>query len=85
MKYLVGTALAVLLVTPAAAQEFWIVQDTATKRCTVVEQRPSTTTTTRVMGDGRTYKTLVEAEGAVKEVCTDGTTGTTTPPAERIR
>ena len=88
MKYIAGAALALTLVTPAAAAEFWIVQDSATKRCTIVEQQPSGTTTTRNMGDGRTYTTRVEAEGAVKEVCHDGgTTGTTitTPPAERVR
>ena len=50
-----------------SAAEFYIVQDTATKRCTIVEQKP-TTQTTVVVGGGRTYTTRQEAEGAMKTV-----------------
>jgi hypothetical protein len=60
-------ATAVLLATPALAQEFYVVQDTATKKCTVVSQRP-TTTTMVVVGDGKVFKTQTEAEGALKTI-----------------
>ncbi|HEU4887270.1 MAG TPA: hypothetical protein VFV49_05240 [Thermoanaerobaculia bacterium] len=62
------------------AQDFYIVQDTSTKRCQIVEQRPTSTTTTTIVGDGM-FKTRVEAESAMKtvKVCeSPGTTGTTT-------
>jgi hypothetical protein len=56
MKLLVATAGFAALATPALAAEFYIVQDTTTKRCTIVEQKP-TSQTTVVMGDGRTFTT----------------------------
>jgi hypothetical protein len=65
-----------------SAAEFYIVQDTATKRCTIVEQKP-TTQTTVVVGGGRTYTTRQEAEGAMKtvKVCeSGGTVGGPVPP-----
>jgi hypothetical protein len=61
-------ALATLLVaaaTPALA-EFYVVQDTATKKCTIVSQRP-TVSTTVVVGSG-VYTTQTEAEAAMKTV-----------------
>ena len=44
---------AVLLaaVTPALAAEFYIVQDSSTKKCTIVDNRPTVKTTTVVGGD----------------------------------
>jgi hypothetical protein len=60
-------AIAVLLATPALAQEFYVVQDTSTKKCTVVSQKP-TTTTMVVVGDGKVFKTQTEAEGALKTI-----------------
>lgn len=53
-------------VTPAMAAEFYIVQDTATKKCTVVDKKPTVTTT--VVGDGKVYATRQEAQTAVKTV-----------------
>jgi hypothetical protein len=79
MKYLGAAALVLTLATPAMAQgEFWVVMNPSTKTCTVVQERPTASTTVRVMGDGRVYKTRTEAEGAVKEVCHDSNTGDTT-------
>ncbi|CAL8981023.1 hypothetical protein GJ689_08995 [Rhodoplanes serenus] len=64
-------AATVALVTSGAAiaqtTEYYIVQDTATKRCTVVDKKP-TTQTTVVVGDGKVYTTRTEAESAVKTV-----------------
>ena len=68
-KLLVATVAIATFATPALA-DFWIVQDSSTKRCTIVEQRPTTTTTTIVGGD-TVFKTRVEAENQMKtvEVC----------------
>jgi hypothetical protein len=72
-KCLLGGALVMALVLPASAQmaaEFYVVQDTSTKRCTIVDQKP-TTTTTVVVGGGA-FKTRTEAETGMKtiKVCT---------------
>jgi hypothetical protein len=79
---LAGLALAALA-TPAVAAEFYVVQDTSTKRCTIVEQKPTTSTTVTV--GGGMFSTRTEAETAMKrtEVCTSdasatGSTSTTT-------
>jgi hypothetical protein len=78
MKYLLGAALTLALVTPALSQEFYIVQEPATKKCTIVEEKP-TSETMVVMGNGKVYTTRTEAESAIKEVCTtSSTTGSTT-------
>ena len=55
----------------ASAAEFYIVRDATTKKCTVVDTKPTTTTIT-VVGDG-VYKTKTEADSAVKttKVCTE--------------
>jgi hypothetical protein len=74
MKKFLLTACAVSF-TFAAAQaqttEFYVVQDSATKKCTIVDKKP-TTTTTVVVGDG-VFKTRTEAETAMKSVkiCTN--------------
>jgi hypothetical protein len=75
MKLLVAAVGFAALATPALAAEFYIVQDSTTKRCTIVEQKP-TSQTTVVVGDGKTYTTRQEAEGAMKtvKVCESGGT-----------
>jgi hypothetical protein len=81
IKLLVAAAGLVAFATPSRAAEFYIVQDGTTKRCTIVEQRPTTQTTT-VVG-GKTYTTRSEAEGAMKtvKVCeSGGTVGGPVPP-----
>ena len=68
-----------LLATASAvtAAEFYVVQDTATKRCQVVEQKP-TSITTVIVGDGKVYTTRSEADTAMRsvEVCRSGDAGT---------
>jgi len=76
----VNTALAgafvVGLVLPAAAQttttSYYVVQDVKTKKCTIIDKKPTTTEYTTVGDDGVVYKTRVEAENAMKtvKVCT---------------
>ncbi len=55
----------------AVAAEFYVVRDATTKKCTVVDTKPTTTTTTIV--DNGTYKTKTEAEAGMKttKVCTN--------------
>ena len=52
------------------AAEFYVVRDATTKKCTVVDTKPTTTTTTIV--DNGTFKTKTEAETSMKtmKVCT---------------
>ena len=67
MKKLVAIAMFVAFVSPAlAADEFYVVQDVKTKKCTIVDKKP-TTTTTVVVGDG-VFKTKTEAETGMKSI-----------------
>jgi hypothetical protein len=54
----------------AMAAEFYVVRDTTTKKCTVVDTKPTTSTVTIV--DNGTFKTKTEAETGMKtmKVCT---------------
>ena len=67
---LTASLLAAAFTMPAFADEsYYVVRDATTKKCTVVNEKPTTTT---VVGDGTVYKTTTEAESAVKTtmVCT---------------
>jgi hypothetical protein len=79
-KLLVAAVAVAAYATPSLAAEFYIVQDTGTKRCTIVEQRP-TTRTSVVVGPGTVYTTRTEAESAMGtvKVCESG--GTVGGPA----
>jgi hypothetical protein len=70
-KILIAAALAVSFAAPAFAQEFYVVRDATTKKCTIVDKKPTVTTTT-VVGN-TTYKTRTEAETGMKtvKVCTE--------------
>jgi hypothetical protein len=54
----------------AMAAEFYVVRDATTKKCTVVDTKPTTSTVTVV--DNGTFKTKTEAETSMKtmKVCT---------------
>jgi hypothetical protein len=71
MKKLFAVLLVSAVVTPALAEEFYVVRDTTTKKCTIVDKKPTVTTTT-VVGN-TVYKTRSEAEGGMKtvKVCTE--------------
>jgi hypothetical protein len=56
-----GTAFAQM-----AATEYYVVQDTSTKKCTIVDKKPTTTTTT-VVSNG-VFKTRTEAETGMKSI-----------------
>jgi hypothetical protein len=74
-KLLISAAVAAFGITSAFAQPatgFYVVRDATTKKCTVVDQKPTTTTTT-IVGDSGAYKTRTEAETGMKsiKVCTE--------------
>jgi len=75
IKVIIAAAALAASATPSLAAEYYIVQDLSSKRCTIVEQRP-TTPTMIVVGPGGTYATRSEAEGAMKtvKVCESGGT-----------
>jgi hypothetical protein len=62
-----------VLATSAFAQSatFYVVQDVKTKKCTIVDKKPTTTTEVTVLGS-TVYKTRTEAEAGMKtvKVCT---------------
>jgi hypothetical protein len=51
---------------PALAEEFYVVRDTTTKKCTIVDKRPTTTTTITQIGPVA-FKTRTEAEAGMKK------------------
>jgi len=64
MKLITAAALVVAFAIPAfAAEEFYLVQDTATKHCSIVEVKP-TESTMKVVAAA--HKTRAEAEAAMK-------------------
>ena len=73
-KYLLGSVVLVALVAPVSAQttvtEYYVVQDAATKKCTIVDKKPTTTTTVQV--GPVAFKSRTEAESGMKtiKVCT---------------
>jgi hypothetical protein len=75
IKLVVAAAAFAAIATPSLAAEFYVVQDSSTKHCRIVEQRPTGSTVT-VVGPGHAYTTRAEAEGAMKtvKVCESGGT-----------
>ena len=64
MRTLLSTLMIIVVATPAlAVDQFYIVRDPVAKRCTVVNQRP-TLSTTSIVGAG--YRTRAEADTAMK-------------------
>ena len=67
----IAAALATAIAVPAYAQtmatEYYVVQDTTTKRCTIVDKKPTTTTTVTQVGPVA-FKTRSEAESGMKTI-----------------
>jgi len=67
----IAAALATAIAVPAFAQstatEFYVVQDSSTKKCTIVDKKPTTTTTVTQVGPV-TIKTRQEAETGMKTI-----------------
>jgi hypothetical protein len=55
-----------------AADEFYVMQDVKTKKCTIVDKKPTDTSMTVVSPSGTMYKSRTEAESGMKtvKVCT---------------
>lgn len=71
MKFrtIAAAALIAAFVTPVlAADEFFVVQDAKTKKCTIVDKKPVDTSTTVVSPSGTVYKSRTEAEAGMKTV-----------------
>ena len=67
-KFLISAAAAAITTGAAYAQtEFYVVQDTSTKICTIVDKKPTTTTSVMV-GDGKVFKTRTAAETEMKTI-----------------
>jgi hypothetical protein len=73
-KFVIGglfafVATSALAQTTTVHEEYYVVRDPATKRCTIVDEKPTTTTT---IVDHGIFKTRTEAETGMKtmEVCT---------------
>ena len=72
----IASALAALACGSAFAQtttvssDYYVVRDATTKKCTIVDTKPTTTTT---IVDNGTFKTRTEAETSMKtmKVCTE--------------
>ena len=69
-RFVIAAALATAIAAPAFAQtattEYYVVQDTTTKRCTIVDKKP--TTTTMVQVGPAMFKTRTEAETGMKTI-----------------
>jgi hypothetical protein len=71
-EYFAAGVLLVAFAVPGFAQstttttEYYVVQDTATKKCTIVEQKP--TSTTMVQVGPMAFKTRTEAEAGMKTI-----------------
>lgn len=68
-RFAITAVLGIGVVMPAFAQtatEFYVVQDTSTKRCTIVDKKPTTTTMVQVGPAG--FKTRTEAETGMKTI-----------------
>ena len=70
-KVCLAAAAVALLSSGALAQEYYVVQEKATKKCKVVETRPTETTWVQV--GPLAFKTKDEAEKQVKVICKEKT------------
>jgi hypothetical protein len=69
IKLVAAAALVASFAAPAfAADEFYVVQDGKTKKCTVVDKKPTESSMTVVSPAGTVYKTRAEAEAGMKTV-----------------
>jgi hypothetical protein len=79
LRFILATGVLAALALPAAAQtsttttttgvgstEYFVVQDTATKKCTIVDKKP--TTTSMVQVGPVAFKSRTEAESGMKTI-----------------
>ncbi|HLH90327.1 MAG TPA: hypothetical protein VKX28_17895 [Xanthobacteraceae bacterium] len=72
-RVIVAAALVASFAAPALADEFYVVRNATTHKCTIVNKAPTEKTTTVVSPSGTVYKTRSEAESGMKtiKVCHD--------------
>ena len=70
---IVGSVLLCALVTPALANEFWILQDPANSKCSVAESNPGDTAPKPANAISRAYSSRAEAEDAMSRMRKCGT------------
>ena len=69
IKLVAAAALVASFAAPAfAADEFYVAQDVKTKKCTVVDKKPTESSMTVVSPAVAVYKTKAEAEAGMKTV-----------------
>jgi hypothetical protein len=69
IKLVAAAALAASFAVPAfAADAFYVAQDVKSKKCTVVDKKPTESSMTDVSPAGVVYKTRAEAEAGMKTV-----------------
>jgi len=73
MRQIALAALALAVTTPTFAAEFFVVQDSSTRKCTITESRPTVTTQKVIGPDGTVYTTREEAMTGMKQtkVCVE--------------
>jgi hypothetical protein len=68
-RVIAAAGLVVAFAAPAlAADEFYVAQDVKTKKCTIVDKKPTDTSMTVVSPSGTVYKSRSEAETGMKSV-----------------
>ena len=67
-KILVASVLALFATSAMAQTTFYVVQDTTTKRCSVVKERPTVKTMVIVGDTGKVYTTETEAQTAMRTI-----------------
>lgn len=76
-KAIIFAGAALLAATVGASAQmagaFYVVRDSAAKKCMVVDKKPVGSTTVTIAGDGTVYETRTEAESAIKttKVCSE--------------
>ena len=69
IKLVIAAALVASFAAPAfAADEFYVVQDVKTKKCTIADKKPAESSMAIVSPSGTVYKTRAEAETGMKTV-----------------
>jgi hypothetical protein len=69
IKLVTAAALVASFAAPAfAADEFYVVQDVKTKKCTIVDKKPAESSMAIVSPSGTVYKTRADAETGMKTV-----------------
>ena len=69
IKIVAAAALVASFAAPAfAADEFYVAQDVKTKKCTIVDKKPTESSMAVVSPSGTVYKTRAEAETGMKTV-----------------